>query len=112
MDLSSQFSEALLFDPHQKPALNALVARFRSSHQEPDSPIRAIHHQPAAEGSFSQMPAEVDVRLRKGLEKRGIARLYTHQADAFRTMEAGSHAVIVTPTASGKTLCYNLPVLN
>jgi DEAD/DEAH box helicase domain-containing protein len=112
MDLSSVFSEALLLDPHQKPALNALVARFRSSYQDPDSPVRAIHHQPASEGSFSEIPAEVDIRLKKALEKRGIARLYTHQAEAFAAMEAGHHAVIVTPTASGKTLCYNLPVLN
>jgi DEAD/DEAH box helicase domain-containing protein len=112
MDLSTGFSEALLLDPRQKPALNALVARFRSSYQDPDSPVRAIHHLPAAEGSFSEIPAEVDVRLKKSLEKRGIARLYTHQAEAFSSMEAGKHAVIVTPTASGKTLCYNLPVLN
>jgi DEAD/DEAH box helicase domain-containing protein len=112
MDLSSAIPEALLLDPHQKPALNALVARFRSSYQDPDSPVRAIHHQPATEGSFSEIPAEVDVRLKKSLEKRGISRLYTHQVDAFSAMEAGNHAVIVTPTASGKTLCYNLPVLN
>ena len=112
MDLPSEFSEALLLDTHQKPALNALVARFRSSYQDPDSPVRAIHHQPAAEGSFSGIPVEVDVRLKKSLEKRGIARLYTHQAEAFSALESGNHAVIVTPTASGKTLCYNLPVLN
>src|ERR1700730_5806724 len=102
MPLSSEFSEALLLNPQQKPALNALVARFRSSHQDPDSPVRAIHHQPATEGTFSEIPPEVDIRLKKALEKRGIARLYTHQAEAFSALEAGNHVVIVTPTASGK----------
>ncbi len=58
------------------------------------------------------MPAAVDSRLRAALAKRGIERLYTHQADAFDQIQAGKHVVIVTPTASGKTLCYNLPVLN
>jgi DEAD/DEAH box helicase domain-containing protein len=95
-----------------KPSLEAVVSRFRSVHQEPDSPVRAIHHQAAADGEYAEMPAGVDARLRAALAERGIARLYTHQADAFDRVAAGSNVVIVTPTASGKTLCYNLPVLN
>src|SRR5207237_5688537 len=63
-------------------------------------------------GVFSEIPAAVDSRLTVALEKRGITRLYAHQADAFEQIDAGRHVVIVTPTASGKTLCYNLPVLN
>ncbi len=51
-------------------------------------------------------------RLLAGLRTRGINRLYTHQADAVNTVLAGRHVVVVTPTASGKTLCYNLPVLH
>jgi DEAD/DEAH box helicase domain-containing protein len=58
------------------------------------------------------MPAAIDPRLRRALEKRGIARLYSHQAEAFERVDAGRNVVIVTPTASGKTLCYNLPVWN
>jgi DEAD/DEAH box helicase domain-containing protein len=96
----------------RKPSLEAVVARFQSAHQEPDSPVRAIHHQPAAEGVYAEIPAAVDARLRAALEKRGISRLYAHQADAFDEIARGRHVVIVTPTASGKTLCYNLPVLN
>jgi DEAD/DEAH box helicase domain-containing protein len=46
------------------------------------------------------------------LEKRGIARLYSHQAETFGHAAAGRNVVVVTPTASGKTLCYNLPVWN
>jgi DEAD/DEAH box helicase domain-containing protein len=45
------------------------------------------------------------------LESRGIPRLYTHQAEAIRLCLEGKNVVVVTPTASGKTLCYNLPVL-
>ena len=93
-------------------SLEAVVTQFQAAHREPDSSVRAIHHQAASEGAFADVPASVDSRLRAALEKRGIARLYTHQADAFDQIEAGRHVVIVTPTASGKTLCYNLPVLN
>src|ERR1700716_2651707 len=42
---------------------------------------------------------------------RGVDWLYTRQADAYRHVRAGRHLVVVTPTASGKTLCYNLPIL-
>src|SRR5438128_12226131 len=93
-----------------KPSLQAVVSSFQAAHQEPDSAVRAIHHQPAAEGVFADVPAAVDARLRAALEKRGIARLYSHQAEAFDLTQAGKDVVIVTPTASGKTLCYNPPV--
>src|SRR5436309_1309209 len=95
-----------------KPSLEAVVSGFRSIHREPDSPVRAIQHQPACEGAFAEMPESVDARLRDALDGRGITRLYTHQAEAFEHVAAGKNVVIVTPTASGKTLCYNLPVLN
>ncbi|HWC95170.1 MAG TPA: DEAD/DEAH box helicase [Candidatus Sulfopaludibacter sp.] len=113
MDLSLGFPEfSQELSVATKPSLEAVVARFRSSHQQPDSPVRAIHHQAATEGLFADMPASVDERLRAALEKRGITRLYVHQADAFERIAEGRNVTIVTPTASGKTLCYNLPVLN
>jgi DEAD/DEAH box helicase domain-containing protein len=96
----------------KQPSLEAVVARFQAKHREPDSPIRAIHHQLAGEGIFAEIPASVDARLRAALERRGISRLYSHQAESFARIDAGRNVVIVTPTASGKTLCYNLPVLN
>ncbi|HEY3220389.1 MAG TPA: DEAD/DEAH box helicase, partial [Gemmatimonadales bacterium] len=49
-------------------------------------------------------------RLVDSLRRRGIGSLYTHQADAYHAVAAGRSIVAVTPTASGKTLCYNLPV--
>ena len=95
-----------------RPALDLLVSRFRSSHAEVDSPIRAIHHEPATDGIFAEIPEKIDIRLKQALERRGITRLFAHQADAFSAVQLGKNIVVVTPTASGKTLCYNLPVLN
>src|SRR6185312_16292337 len=95
-----------------KGSLETVVHQFEAAHREPDSAIRAIHHQPAAEAVFHDLPAGIDPRLRTALAQRGIAQLYSHQAEAFEQIETGGHVVVVTPTASGKTLCYNLPVLN
>ena len=61
--------------------------------------------------NFSPLPAELRPELVTALAGRGIQRLYSHQADAYRAVREGRHLVVVTPTASGKTLCYNLPVL-
>jgi DEAD/DEAH box helicase domain-containing protein len=66
---------------------------------------------PAAEASCIPFPPDLDPRIAAALEKRGISRLYTHQGNVWERVNGGSHVVVVTPTASGKTLCYNLPVL-
>src|SRR6516165_5080250 len=84
----------------------------RQSLESVVSGFSQLHQQPASEGVFVDVPATVDARLRAVLEKRGIGRLYSHQAESFELTTAGKNVVIVTPTASGKTLCYNLPVLN
>jgi len=102
----------LPLDFPRKTSVESVVARFQSSHQQSDSPVRAIHYQAAAGGSYAAIPEGVDERLKQALEKRGIRRLYTHQADSLRLLQQGKNLVVVTPTASGKTLCYNLPVLN
>ena len=57
------------------------------------------------------MPSSVDERIKAALQKRGIGELYSHQYTAYETLQKGENIVAVTPTASGKTLCYNLPVL-
>jgi DEAD/DEAH box helicase domain-containing protein len=56
-------------------------------------------------------PTWLDRRIVRGLEERGITSLYSHQAEAVEAVHAGEDVVVVTPTASGKTLCYALPVL-
>ncbi|WP_417900058.1 DEAD/DEAH box helicase [Bacillus haimaensis] len=66
---------------------------------------------PPKEAQSVSFPEEIDDRLRNALTSRGISSLYTHQAAAFEAAIHKKHFVAVTPTASGKTLCYNLPVL-
>lgn len=66
---------------------------------------------PPKEAQTVPFPAQIDERLLKSLTERGINSLYIHQAAAFEAATNKKHFVAVTPTASGKTLCYNLPVL-
>jgi len=65
---------------------------------------------PAREARYAEPAAAIDERLRSLLRRQNIHRLYTHQASAADAILAGRDVVIVTATASGKTLCYNLPV--
>ncbi len=67
---------------------------------------------PAEDPKYADLPDDLDPRLLPALASRGITQLYTHQRAAYDRVTAGKHTVVVTPTASGKTLCYNLPVLN
>src|ERR1700682_903668 len=73
--------------------------------------ITLDHVIPAAAPNFAPLPRDLRPDLVNALAGRGIHRLYTHQADAYEAVRKGRHLVVVTPTASGKTLCYNLPVL-
>jgi len=74
--------------------------------------LTAVRHFPAREAQWADFPAWVHPDLAAAYAAKGIRRLYTHQAEASEAVHAGKNVVIVTPTASGKTLCYNLPVLN
>jgi DEAD/DEAH box helicase domain-containing protein len=67
---------------------------------------------PARPARYADVPAGIDPRLLDALRQRGIERLYSHQAAAVEAALRGENVAVVTPTASGKTLCYNLPVLN
>ncbi len=67
---------------------------------------------PARPARHAPFPAGMHPRLREALARKGMANLYTHQAEAIERTLAGEHVCVVTPTASGKTLCYNAPVLN
>ncbi|MEE8129416.1 MAG: DEAD/DEAH box helicase [Vicinamibacterales bacterium] len=67
---------------------------------------------PAQQATYGEFPDAVNGHLRAVLEARGIARPYVHQAEAIVHTLAGRNVVVVTPTASGKTLCYNVPVLS
>ncbi len=67
---------------------------------------------PASQGHYAPFPEEMDERLRDVLRKRGTQELYTHQAACWQAAREEKDFVVVTPTASGKTMCYNLPVLS
>src|SRR5436305_2204489 len=96
----------------RQPNLEAALAHFRGLMQKDDSPIRAIRRQPDRPAEYVDIPQSVHPKLREGLERRNIPKLYSHQAAAFELAQSGKNVVVVTPTASGKTLCYNLPVLD
>ncbi len=74
--------------------------------------LTAVRRYPARAAEWAEFPSWVHEDLRAAYTAKGIRALYTHQAAAAEAMRAGKNVVIVTPTASGKTLCYNLPVLN
>jgi DEAD/DEAH box helicase domain-containing protein len=73
--------------------------------------ITATRHFPPRPPVLVPFPASLDPRIGDALRARGIDELYSHQAHAWDLIAKGQHVVVVTPTASGKTLCYNLPAL-
>jgi len=74
--------------------------------------LTAVRNYPAREARWADFPPWINADLRAAYNAKGIRQLYTHQAAAAEAVHAGKNVVIVTPTASGKTLCYNLPVLD
>ncbi|MGC1618794.1 MAG: DEAD/DEAH box helicase [Candidatus Acidiferrum sp.] len=74
--------------------------------------LTAVRYFPAREARWAEFPAWVHADLIAAYAAKGIRQLYTHQAIAAEAVHAGKNVVVVTPTASGKTLCYNLPILN
>ncbi|HEY2460678.1 MAG TPA: DEAD/DEAH box helicase [Candidatus Acidoferrum sp.] len=88
-------------------ALNAFAER--DSHGEI---LTAVRHFPAREAQWADFPAWVNPKLAAVYAAKGIRKPYSHQAASAEAVHSGKNVVIVTPTASGKTLCYNLPILN
>ncbi len=92
-------------------ALEALLASWRANPEIADN-IVAWHATPPKPAEFAPIPADLHPAVAAGLRAAGIHQLYTHQAEALRYARRGENVVVVTSTASGKTLCYNLPVLD
>lgn len=95
-------------------AIDALIKR-ESPREESDPAARVItafREMPEREAIWAPMPQWLRPELAEAYRAKGIDRLYSHQAAAAESVKAGRNVVVVTPTASGKTLCYNLPVLN
>jgi DEAD/DEAH box helicase domain-containing protein len=98
-------------------ALDQALARFAPGlpadrQDTPDHHVTAVRRLPAVTAQYAAFPEGLDARLTSALVSRGISQVYTHQAEVIGHALAGRHAVVITPTASGKTLCYNAPVLN
>jgi DEAD/DEAH box helicase domain-containing protein len=93
-------------------ALGRLAASPRPGGADADAIVTATRRLPAIAASYGPFPDGTDSRLRAALAARGIEQLYTHQAEAFEHVLSGRNVVTITPTASGKTLCYNAPILD
>ena len=90
--------------------LTDVIAQLRADREFTD---RVTHWEvmPARDGKYRDIPAGVDERIRSALGSRGITRIYSHQLATWDHVRSGRSVVLVSPTASGKTLAYNLPVL-
>jgi DEAD/DEAH box helicase domain-containing protein len=91
--------------------VDALVDQWHSD-AEIDPNVAAWRTLPAIPAQLESFPENLHPILVESLRARGFSGLYSHQAEAWRLTQSRNHIVIVTGTASGKTLCYNLPVLD
>ncbi len=94
-------------------ALSRMLAEHDKAVQgaDDDPHVTAVRRLDPVEARYAPFPDHLDARLIAALRKRGIDQLYSHQAEAIAHATAGRNVVTVTPTASGKTLCYNAPVM-
>jgi DEAD/DEAH box helicase domain-containing protein len=103
-------------DPAHDQALTAALDRLTGGVPEradtPDGWVTTVRRLPPLEARYAPFGELLDPRLGEVLRQRGVDQLYTHQAAAIDHARAGRHVVVTTPTASGKTLCYNAPVLS
>ncbi|MBL8299810.1 MAG: DEAD/DEAH box helicase [Rhodanobacteraceae bacterium] len=104
-DLARLIAEKLPAPPDPGRLLARLVRRYADR-------ITGRFTLPARAGCYAELPDDLTPALRTALQARGITRLYSHQAQAWESVRRGQHTVVVTPTASGKTLCYTLPVVD
>ena len=94
----------------EKLSLREWLARLERNRRFQEN-VAALRHWPAQPGRYAPFPGWMNPGLKAVLETRGIQQLYSHQAEAIDAIRNGRDVVLVTPTASGKTLCYNFPVL-
>ncbi len=91
--------------------LEQLIDYLRS---DPEISANIVHWQeiPAREPVYADFPEQLNPKIKDALKEKGISKLYSHQLETYDTISEGKNVALVTPTASGKTLAYNLPVLN
>jgi DEAD/DEAH box helicase domain-containing protein len=86
----------------------SLVERLADKYRDR---ITGYFRQAASPAIHAAFPDELSAATRLALQRRGITQLYSHQRAAWDAAQRGKHIVVVTPTASGKSLCYHLPVI-
>jgi DEAD/DEAH box helicase domain-containing protein len=91
---------------HKKTLENILAS------QEFFKNIEVHRHIPAQKGVFAPFPQDVQAQVLSAFNKKGVFQLYSHQNEVWQEVQKGNSTIVVTPTASGKTVCYNLPVLD
>lgn len=98
-----------MIDPNNN--LNTLLKRWRT---DPDIGGNLADWKtiPARTPDYAPIPTDLHPSLFKALSSKGIGSLYSHQVTAWENIQAGRNIALVTGTASGKTLAYNLPVLD
>ncbi|MGG3872957.1 DEAD/DEAH box helicase [Brevibacillus sp. 7WMA2] len=94
----------------RKKTMAELLEEFRSDERMKQNIVNWTTI-PPRDPQVVPFPEQIDERIAQALSRRGISSLYTHQATAFRHIQDGKHIVAVTPTASGKSMCYHLPIL-
>lgn len=73
--------------------------------------IEFVYDIEGSDGDYSEISETISSKLKNALKSRGIKKLYSHQAEAWKLSQENKNFAVVTPTASGKTLTYNIPVL-
>ena len=96
--------------PPRVPTLTQLLQQLKSREDLKDR-IKHVEFIAAQGARYHDWPKTLHPDLVKLLEKSGFSALWTHQAHAIEALHRGSHVAVTTPTASGKTLCFNLPVM-
>lgn len=97
----------------EKPSdpIRVILARWQAAPEIADQ-IAYSHTSPVRAARYSPIPSDLSTDLVEILHNTGISQLYSHQVDAYRQVKSGRHVAVVTGTASGKTFCYNLPVID
>jgi len=104
-DLATRAAQAADLDTRSADGLaGRLIGKYRER-------IAGHLHLPASPARYAPFPPGLSEPLRQALAARGVTQLYSHQREAWDAIAAGHHVVVVTPTASGKSLCYHLPAI-
>jgi len=114
-DLTTPFPESFSGErevPWRRPMGVAAVVDGWQARAKISRNVMLHERLPPAQAVMADYPESLSPRIVEALRKRGLSQLYSHQAEAYTLANSGRDVVIATPTASGKSLCYNLPVLN